>query len=71
MDAIECRKRAAWCLRRAAKTSGELRDNFLLAAETWVGIAEEFEGVPPAPSKSIPALAEDCDLEPGADPLRR
>ena len=43
MDAAECRKRAALCLRRAGEASGELRANFLLAAETWISLAEEFE----------------------------
>jgi hypothetical protein len=58
LDAVECRKRAASCLRSAGKASGELRDNFLLAAETWISIAEQFECVVATPSMRVSALAD-------------
>jgi hypothetical protein len=58
VDAVECRKRAASCLRNAGKASGELRDDFLLAAETWISIAEQFERIVTAPSMPVSALAD-------------
>jgi|AraplaMF_Col_mMF_1032025.scaffolds.fasta_scaffold00033_165 hypothetical protein len=59
MDAVECRKRAASCLRSAGKASGELRSNFLLAAETWLSVAEQLErAAVSVPAMRIAALAD-------------
>jgi len=43
MDAQNCRERAQVCRESAALASGELRQSFLSAAETWEQLASQLE----------------------------